>query len=123
MPEIKWVPRGLIGGSTWRRSCYPDLWFEQTQFLKSAKNGNFDAMFLQKKVRLCTHNQYLKKRMKKIFVARTQEYHLLFNDDLQYGAACAALVYEYCAPSEQCQKGSSEMFPVSHGIGGDGDGP
>ncbi len=36
-------------------------------------NGNFDAKYLQKMVRLCTHNQYLKKRMKKKFAARTQD--------------------------------------------------
>jgi len=65
---------GEIGGSTWRKGCYPDLWFQQIQFLKSAKNGDFDAKLLQKTVRLCTHNRYLKKRMKKNFVARTQEY-------------------------------------------------
>jgi len=74
MPEKTLVPRGVIGGSMRRNGCYPDLWFEQTEFLKSAKNGKFDAKFLQKMVRLCAHNQYLKKRMKKTFFARTQDY-------------------------------------------------
>jgi len=45
MPDIKLVPHGAISGSTWRNGCYLDLWFEQTQFFKSAKNGDFDAKF------------------------------------------------------------------------------